>query len=336
LNEQISADTLNIRNAAFLFRQDIVAPYLQYTAGKGNWQWSAGLRVEFTANAFGTGDYGNYNQAVPVLPNLKISYQKGQKHYGYVYFTKKIRRPAYYLYNPEEQVSDRFYVFQGNPGLKPVDIWRWQTVYFYKHRYAVLFRYDYSLDNILQLTAYDDATGRTVSYPVNTGKQHQWIGLISFPLKIRKGWQTQTKIYYSYKIFKAPELSRPVISDYPGITHTHQIDLFPGGSVEINLNYTGRYNNLNNVYEPTFTASVFMFFNLWQNKLKAFVNFYDIFNSARTEYFSYLPDRTVYSYSKYNSRFIGFGLRYILRKYDEPDEYTPDRILEEEKKRAVK
>jgi len=294
------------------------------------------LRTEWTFNAFGARDYGLHNQAVSVLPNMKITYQNGQKHYAYLYFTHKIRRPAYYLYNPAEQVSDRLNVYKGNPGLRPVDIWRGQAVYFFRRRYAVMLRYNYNTNNILNVTTYDEDTGRTRTRPINTGIQHHWIFLVNFPFKIRNGWTTQTKFYYSYKTFSAPELNSAVISYYPGISHIQRIDLFRGASLEIDLNYTGKYNYLNRVYEPVFVASSYVYFGLMHNRLKAFLNFYDIFNTQQTQYITYLPDRTIQGYSKYNSRTIGIGLRYIFRKFDEPDEYTPDTLLEQEKNRIQK
>lgn len=334
-HETARTDTLIIHNRTFRFRQDILAPYMNYAFGRGPWKWSFGLRGEWTFNAFGRDEYGRHNRYFPLLPNLKISYQKGA-HYTYLYFTKKIRRPAYYLYNPHLEITGRFNAFQGNSKLVPEDIWRWQAAYFYKRNYVFMLRYDFSTNHILNLTSYDTLTARTITHPVNTGRQHHFIFLASLPFKIRNGWTTQTQFYYAYKIFSAPELSHKIISRYPGITHIHRIDLARGLNLKITFDYTGRYGNRNSLYEPSFTASSFLDINLWRRQLKGFLWISDIFNTQHTQYTSYLPDRVVKDYSKYNSRSIGFGLRYVFRKFDQPDDYVPDSILEKEKKRIRK
>ncbi len=319
----------------FLFRQNIGALYTNVSFLWNKYQVSTGLRSEFTNTDFGKYDVNENNrQYVKVLPNLKISRKFTQKHYTYISFARKLNRPSFYLFNPEEIIYNKNNRFVGNHDLSPVDIYRFQAGYYYKRQYAINFRYDYQTDNIIFTRQYNDAGGYLLKHPVNSGKRVNAVVDISFPIRMFKWWKIYNKLSGAYSDYSTALYPDSDFSSYyyyfssSNRFHLNRIDM------SLDLNYKSENKYLNTLYRPSFTINWDLNYTTTNKKWQIYLGINDLFNTSRSEYQSIYDNIIINTYSKYLTREIIFGITYMFKLGKNTQRRKTDDILKEEKNRS--
>ncbi len=319
----------------FLFRQNIGALYTNVSFVWNKYQVSSGLRSEFTNTDFGKNDINENNrQYLRLLPNLKISRKFTKIHYIYISFARKLNRPSFYLFNPEEIIYNKNNRFVGNPDLLPIDIYRFQAGYYYNRQYAFNFRYDYQLDNIIFTEQYNDAGGYLLKHPVNSGERINAVIDISFPIQTFQWWKIYNKLSGAYSDYHTTLYPDNDFSSYYYYFNSSNRFRFKRINMSLNLNYMSERKHLNTTYQPVFSINWDLNYITANKKWQFYLGINDLFNTARSEYQSIYDNIIIDTYSKYLTREIIFGITYMFRSGNKIQKTKTDDILKEEKNRS--
>ena len=319
----------------FLFRQNIAAIYSNMFFKWKKIQISTGLRSEFTDTYFGKNIVNENNRRYfRWLPNIKVSRKFNKKHYVYASFARKLNRPSYYQFNPEVIIYNKSERFEGNPDLLPVDIYRFQTGYYYKNQYAVNLRYNFQLDNIIYTKQYDETNKYLLSKPVNSGERINAVIDFSFPFHPYKWWTIYNKLAGAYSDYKTPIYPDNDFSSYYYYFSNSNQFRFNNFNMTLDANYMSKNKYLNTVYEPVFSLNWIMTYSTKNKKWDFYLAISDIFNASHSKYQSIYDGITINTYDKYLTRQISFGITYLFHSGQKTKNEETEDILDEEKNRT--
>lgn len=113
------------RTNQFVYKEKIIAAYINYNIALKDWELTAGLRGERTS-ADGLLDLitGKQVQSVDtqyinLFPTVSITYHVNDQHTLALSYNKRVDRPAFQDLNPFELVLDELSYMKGNPFLRP-------------------------------------------------------------------------------------------------------------------------------------------------------------------------------------------------------------------------
>lgn len=117
INNQEVLDPNNTNT--FIYNEDVLAAYTNYSYEFEKFSLSAGVRVEQTnvkgqsANQTNTQDYLEW------FPTVSLGYQATEKLNTYANYKRSIERPSYQLINPFKVFLNDNIIVEGNPNLQP-------------------------------------------------------------------------------------------------------------------------------------------------------------------------------------------------------------------------
>lgn len=167
-----NSQTLDIDNSGiFDYSEKIYAGYLSYAKSSDKWDYSLGVRAEYTE---GTGDLTtvetNNFDYLKWFPTFSITYNLNEKHSLGLSYNKRIERPAYSDLNPFQfYLNDNTFVV-GNPNLKPTISQTTTVSYTLNQTFTFELYYRYEENPISELTFLDNEDNK-VRYQAANLKQ---------------------------------------------------------------------------------------------------------------------------------------------------------------------
>jgi len=210
-----------LRTNHFIYKERIMAGYLNYAGAYKKITWQAGLRMENTdsdARSESTNDVTlrNYTHW---LPTAMLGWKVNENNMLGFSFTSRLRRPGFEELNPFQFYVSPFTYAEGNPFLLPERTDMLELTYSFKN-YGLSVRSGRTTDNIQQVPYYNPETFMTRYYRENLSKSvFHSIGF-NGSNSVRKWWNVQ---YYgqvsadnAYYFINGKPLDKYVVSSYLG------------------------------------------------------------------------------------------------------------------------
>ncbi len=191
VNNTLKPDTG--RTNHFVYKEEIVAGYFDYSFTLSKFDFQMGLRLEHTRSTGNLTTITRYSgQAVDtaylnLFPNLVMNYKVNEKHNLGLALSRRINRPAYQILNPFEFVLDELSYTKGNPFLKPKTSYDIKLSHSYKGIITTALNYTHTQNYFLN---YRDtlAGGKTFSTTINAGTQQYFTVNSSLQISPTKWW----------------------------------------------------------------------------------------------------------------------------------------------------
>lgn len=169
------------------YTEQIGAAYASLGYGAGRWEFSAGLRGEYTSVASPTLGRSYFG----LFPSLSASYALNDLRTWLLaaQWSRNIERPPFPSLNPARiQISD--YSWQsGNPALRPTYIHRFSLTAVWKYRYTLTVGGNLHHDLIREVAHTDEADPDVVYIrPENHYTENHWFVAASAPVKVTSWW----------------------------------------------------------------------------------------------------------------------------------------------------
>ncbi len=170
--------------------EHIGAFYTTLRGKLGGWNLSAGLRGEYTRTSGreGSGVRQNYFSLFPNA-NIQRSFDKAGKHSFVLAYSRKIRRPGFWVLRPDrEQISDFTYQI-GNPNLKPSYNNDLSLTLIFGYKYSVTLGMNIVVDQFEQVVLQDPDDPRLLCLThVNYPTFNNYYAAVNLPLNVAKWW----------------------------------------------------------------------------------------------------------------------------------------------------
>lgn len=294
------------RSNRFLYDEQILAGYGQFSQAWGRTQLEAGLRVEETRS---TGNSLTLNNVVNRhyfrwLPTLKMQYKLGDKDVLSMSYSRKLSRPSFYQLNPFTLYLDPYTFAEGNPFLLPTTYTTADLTY--QHG-DITFSLNYrrTRDAIVQLPFQDDQT-RILRYTrVNLDSRLSAWADVSATQTITKRWKMQhyANVGYGQTVSAyAPGQLINTGSWSAYVSGTHNFTLPNGFNLELSYYYSSPQVSYIYHTKSSGTVSLGLQKTVLAGRGNLQLNVDDIFNTYREYFTSQYGNLDVSTLQKRNSR----------------------------------
>lgn len=190
------------RTNQFVYKEKIIAAYINYNITLNKWDITAGLRGERT-RAEGMLDLITGKQLrsidtqyVNLFPNVAVAYHINDDHSLEVSYNKRVDRPAFQDLNPFELVLDELSYIKGNPFLRPQFSNTAKLSHVFRKVLTTSFSYTDLRDYIVR---YRDTIQAGKTFETNINIAHQYTYNLSTTLQLSpfKWWS----FYYTVGLF---------------------------------------------------------------------------------------------------------------------------------------
>lgn len=294
------------RSNRFLYEEQILAGYGQWSQEFGKTQLEAGLRVEDTRS---TGNSLTLNNVVNRryfrwLPTLKIQHKVGERDVLSMSYSRKLSRPNFYELNPFTLYLDPYSFTEGNPFLLPTTYTTADLTYQHSE-VTISLNYQRTKDAIVQLPFQDDQTSIIRYTRVNLDTQQSAWADVSATQRITKGWKMQHYATVGY--------GQTVSTYAPGqlintgswsayVSGTHNFTLPKGYNLELSYDYASPRVSYIYHSKSTGTVSLGLQKTMLAGRGNLQLNINDIFNTYREYFVSQYSNLDVSVLQKRNSR----------------------------------
>lgn len=191
------------RTNHFVYKEQIVAGYLDYNTSIGQWSLKAGVRGEYTMS---DGNSLTKSKRVKrdyfqLFPNANLTYSLNENHILSIGYTRKVTRPNYRQLNPFDYYIDKLTFERGNPYLNPQFSNEFTLNYTLLQRYNVTLGVNDVKDAIVESMGQDSVRGETWVVRENLGRNLTSYLNLNIPVTVLKIWSMNnniTGIYFDF------------------------------------------------------------------------------------------------------------------------------------------
>ncbi|QIH36700.1 TonB-dependent receptor [Sphingobacterium sp. DR205] len=191
------------RTNHFVYKEQIVAGYLDYNTSIGQWSLKAGVRGEYTMS---DGNSLTKSKRVKrdyfqLFPNANLTYSLNENHILSIGYTRKVTRPNYRQLNPFDYYIDKLTFERGNPYLNPQFSNEFTLNYTLLQRYNVTLGVNDVKDAIVESMGQDSVRGETWVVRENLGRNLTSYLNLNIPVTVFKIWSMNnniTGIYFDF------------------------------------------------------------------------------------------------------------------------------------------
>lgn len=240
-----------LRSNHFIYTEEILAAYIDYSRNVGRWGLKAGLRGEKTqsdGNSITLNEHVN-RKYFDLFPSVDLSYSANENNILNLSYAKKITRPNYKKLNPFEYFLDKFTSEKGNPYLKPQYTQSFSLSYIFMKMFIATLGYDYTYDAMVESMGQDSINNTTWVQVENLAKQHLTYLNINLPFRYGKVWSMNNNMTFMRFLFVGPiagDFIRKGGNAFQG-NSSHNFQFGKGYSSEINIHYMSPF--IYNVYK---------------------------------------------------------------------------------------
>ncbi|RKO73599.1 TonB-dependent receptor [Sphingobacterium puteale] len=191
------------RTNHFVYKEQIVAGYLDYNTSIGKWSLKAGVRGEYTMS---DGNSLTKSKRVKrdyfqLFPNANLTYSLNENHILSIGYTRKVTRPNYRQLNPFDYYIDKLTFERGNPYLNPQFSNEFTLNYTLLQRYNVTLGVNDVKDAIVESMGQDSVRDKTWVVRENLGRNLTSYLNLNIPITVLKIWSMNnniTGIYFDF------------------------------------------------------------------------------------------------------------------------------------------
>ncbi len=192
-------------NDHYLYREAILASYVNGSASLGNWNLSAGLRAENTSlrpRSYVRPDQARNQNYTDLFPSLSAMWHidKERGHSITLSYTRRIGRPGFSMLNPFRIQLNNYSYMVGNPGLTPTYANNYTLRGVVANKYSLSFgisdRKDY-IANRMSITDPDDPNV-LLFLPCNVDRGTMYYVSVNAPVNIFKWWRASLSAMGAY------------------------------------------------------------------------------------------------------------------------------------------
>lgn len=199
----------------FIYKETINAAFATYGKELGKWNFSFGLRAEYTGISGEQRMYSVISDTsyLQLFPSANINYTRSEKHTFEFSYNRRIDRPGYNQLNPFKQYLDPSTYQQGNPYLRPQTTHTLQIGYLWKQRIYTQFGFARTSDNITEVIApAENETNVTVQTNTNLRRADLIYLNFSAPLQPTEWWSSINNVN-GYAAFYSGDVASTLISN---------------------------------------------------------------------------------------------------------------------------
>jgi len=192
------------RTSHFIFSEDIVAGYINYSSRIGKkTSFNLGLRAEQTYNTGRsiTLNTTNKREYLNLFPSLFIQHNFSKKYQTNLNYSRRIDRPRYNDLNPFIFYLDPFTWATGNTSLTPQFTHSIKLTQVFNKRYYLLLNYSNTEDFISQVPFQNNNNNTTIYIPSNINDTELLYATLVVPFKMNKWWSVNNNITASNQKF---------------------------------------------------------------------------------------------------------------------------------------
>ncbi|HLT41771.1 MAG TPA: TonB-dependent receptor, partial [Sphingobacteriaceae bacterium] len=229
------------RSNHFMYDEQVVAAYLNYSTVFKKFSFQTGLRVEHTNSDGNSITLNNRlkRDYTDLFPNISINYTASDKHQISLSYSKRINRPYYGNLNPFTYFLDEYTSERGNPYLQP------EYTQAFEMNYTLLQRFNFSTglnltrDAIVESMEQDDFKKTTTVFRDNFANSKTWFFNVNAPFKVAKFWNSNTNFTAFYLGFKSNDVNNPLESGQfaTQVYNNNTFTISPTLRAEATLNY---------------------------------------------------------------------------------------------------
>jgi len=182
-------------NDHYLYREGVLAGYVNGSANLGRWNLSAGLRVENTElkprSFVNPGETKNQNYT-DLFPTARIVYQLNQEkgHLINASYTRRINRPGFDQLNPFRIQLNNYTYIVGNPDMKPSYMDSFTLTGVISNKYSLTLGYNNTDGAVRQVVAPDPNDPEILLYQHrNMDRILNYFASLSVPVQIQPWWR---------------------------------------------------------------------------------------------------------------------------------------------------
>ncbi|WP_182959288.1 outer membrane beta-barrel family protein [Pedobacter gandavensis] len=273
----------------FKYTEMINAIYTTFSKDGTHFSYQIGLRGEHTLGKgllFETSEHNN-RRYFQLFPSLYFDYKFNEKHSLNLNLNKNINRPTYENLNPLIRILDANNFLQGNPELKPGIVYNAALTYNLKNAFFATVAYGYTKNDFTSFSRKFENTEITSTKPENNKYTQYFSSHVAYNKQVNSWWYTSTGINYNQRTYKSVfdgyELQSSGIPGF-GASSYDAFSVTKKFSFLVLLRYTGKFQERNLIYDPSFTFTAGVSQKLFKNKGTLALNVTDIFETYKSRY----------------------------------------------------
>lgn len=270
------------RSNHFKYDELINAAYFSSGFEKGKLSFQAGLRGEHTiADGYSVNlDKRNKRDYFNLFPTGFVNYNLHENHSVKYSYSRRIDRPNYGNLNPFVFILDPYLHVHGNPNLKPQFTNSNELTYTFKSQYSLTAAYAHTTGIIHEVIFNGNEPGLAISQMQNIASMKSYAANFSFPIKIKKWWDTQNQFNTFYNKYEDNNLAGGLNrGKVVGSFNTTQTFTLPKNwTAELNFWYYGK--GIHGIFEmtkPQYGLNPGIQKTFWDKKAKLKFSANDIF-----------------------------------------------------------
>jgi len=269
----------------FIYKEDIHAAYVNWSAEFGKVGIQTGLRAEQTVSEGNQLSDGTTfrREYFRLFPSTFLSYTFNDKHRLKASYSRRIDRPAYQQLNPFKYFVDPYNYMEGNPSLQPQLTNSFELGYTFKQLFTIALQYRHTMDAMTQITKQIDSTHTTFVTTENLDSYDNYGINLSVPIKVTEWFQSSNDINVfrnRYKGESSAGFFDKHLTSYT-INSSNSLSLPKGISAEINFWYNSKMVWGTWLVDPHFGLSAGVSRSFMEDKIHVRINFNDIFHSEK-------------------------------------------------------
>ena len=274
----------------FVYNEQIVAMYLNFSKEYKNTTVQAGVRAEYT-NSTATGDSLNFvkrvtNNYFDFFPSVFINHTINEKNQFSLSYSRRIDRPQYDDLNPFTYHIDPYTYLVGNPYLKPQYTNNYEFNYTYNKKITLTLGNSHTTNVITQIQGTNQSTKETYIFLNNLRTQNVYNINFYSPYKITKWWDGDFNATGLYQEFKSENLEGDNLNRGQAgyqIKATERITPISGYKLELAGNYQSAIVYGLYYIKPIYSVDAGVNHSFAKKKANIKLSVSDIFNIRRND-----------------------------------------------------
>lgn len=279
----INANWINdpVFSNQFIYTEQILAAYANFSKNTDKWQFQAGLRLE---NTHSNGSSPSRDQLVDrrylnLFPSFNLSHTMNEDNQFSLSYSRRIDRPTYQNLNPFFFFLDQFTFGKGNPFLQPQYSDTYGFSHSFKNRYLSSLTYTRTSSAMSEIIQLNPETGEGYQTYENLEEFDNYSFNFSAPVTFTEWWtlRTNTTAFYN-RISGTLESGALVNEQFSYRLYLSNAFTLPGGwNAELSGYYQSKVAINNFVVNPIYQLDVGVSKAIFNGKGKLSLNVSDIF-----------------------------------------------------------
>lgn len=192
-------------NDHYLYREGVLAGYVNATADLGRWNLTAGLRAENTdlrPHSFVNPDRTKNQNYTDLFPTVRAAYfiDKEKGHMVSAGYSRRIRRPSFSQLNPFRIQMNNYTYIVGNPDMKPSYTDSYTLTGTFANKYTLSLGFQDQRGAVFQIVIPDPDDPNILLYQqANIDRISSYFASLSAPFTPAKWWWLNVDATYVYQ-----------------------------------------------------------------------------------------------------------------------------------------